>query len=605
MKTVTLFLLMLIASAAIAEPLVRMEADKTSGCQPLVVNFLSVTEIPDATWTWDFSNGYTSNQKTPTVVFMEPGVYQVKLTVGNGAMVETINTTITVYAAPKADFVLDKPKACSNEIVNFRDNSKPGDAPITTYVWGFGDGKTATTANTAHLYREPGSYTATLLVTDENGCSSNKTTIPSLEIKPAPRASFEPSPASSCVETQQVFFSNKSAGNIQASNWYFGDGTNSTSGNPTHTFSQGKRDVVLVVKDANQCADTITKRISVGKLQADFMAGKETTCAGEEVKFVNASNTKGTSWMWDFGDGTVSTECNPVKTYNQKGTYTVKMTINDGICSTTETKLAYVNVTHGSPVSFMSDVTSSCSSPTTINFKNTTPNGMLYLWDFGDGTVSTQENPGKVYAKAGNYTVSLTVTDVNGCTVKDRVENFIRTSKPVPHFVADTFGCPGYPMRFMNYTANASAYLWNFGDGESSTEKSPRHIYKNRGNYSITLTAYGTGGCDSTVVLANHITIDTIAVDFAITSAPAAVPPFLSTFVNKTNKACLKYIWDFGDGTTETGNNPVHIYDVPGTFDVRLVASTKNGCTNAKVITHSFSMGGASLNSPLVVPVGF
>lgn len=598
-------MLMLITTAVIAEPLVRMEADKTSGCQPLVVNFLSVTEMPDATWNWDFSNGYTSNQKTPTVVFMEPGTYEVKLTVKNGTQTETLNTTITVFAAPKADFVMDKPKACSNEIVNFHNNSKPGDAPITSYVWGFGDGKTATIENTAHLYKEPGNYTATLVITDENGCSSNKTTIPSIEIKPAPRAAFEPSPASSCAETQQVFFSNKSTGNIQSSNWSFGDGTYSASGNPTHQFAQGKRDVMLAVKDANECADTVTKRVSVGKLQADFVSSKESSCAGEEVKFLNTSSTKGTSWLWDFGDGTVSTESNPVKVYTQKGTYTVKMTINDGICSATETKLAFINVNHGSPVSFMSDINSSCSLPTAVNFKNTTPNGMLYLWDFGDGTVSAEENPSKIYGKAGNYTVSLTVTDVNGCTVKEKSEAFIRTSKPAPHFVADTFGCPGYPMRFMNYTANASGYLWNFGDGQTSTEKSPKHIYNTRGQYNISLTAYGSGGCDSTLVLNKHVTIDTINVDFAINSTPANVPPFLSTFVNKTNKACLKYIWDFGDGTTETADNPVHIYDVPGTFNVRLVASTKNGCTNAKVITHSFQMGGAELSSPLVVPVGF
>lgn len=602
MKSAFYALFLLLSVTASAEPIVRMEADKNSGCAPLVVNFLSVSEIPDGQWKWDFSNGFTSNQKTPTVVFMEPGVYKVRLIVSNGATTDSVLTTINVFAAPKAEFTIEKPSLCSNEILNFKNTSIPGDAPISNYVWAFGDGKTSTDMNTAHRYKDGGNYTATLVITDENGCSSNKVSIPSIEVKPAPRASFEANPASSCSQTQQVFFSNQSAGNLQSSQWFFGDGALSASGNPSHLFTEGKRDVMLVVKDANGCSDTTTRRVAVGELKTNFMATKEEACVGEDIKFVNSSNFKGTSWMWDFGDGTVSTESNPVKHYNDKGVYTVKLTVNDGSCSATETKLAYVNVNHGAPVSFTSDITSSCSSPTAVNFKNTTPNGMLYLWSFGDGTESAEQNPSKVYSKAGNYTVALTVTDVNGCTVKSKMENYIQAAKPAPRFVADTFSCPGYPVRFMNYTANATTFQWNFGDGESSTEKSPRHIYKNKGNYSVTLTAYGQGGCDSTLHLANHIKIDTIPVDFAVHATPSPVPPFMCAMENKTNLACVKYIWDFGDGNTESVTNPVHVYDVPGNFTVRLVASTRNGCSNAKVVTQSFLMGGAMMDEPLVVP---
>lgn len=206
MKSALYALLILLSVAASAEPSVRMEADKNSGCAPLVVNFLSVSEIPDGQWKWDFSNGFVSNQKTPSVVFMEPGVYKVKLVVSNGSTIDSVQTTINVFAAPKADFEIEKPSLCSNEILNFRNHSSAGDAPISNYVWAFGDGKTSTDMHTAHRYKQGGNYTATLVITDENGCSSSKVSIPSIEVKDAPRASFEANPASSCSSTQQVFF---------------------------------------------------------------------------------------------------------------------------------------------------------------------------------------------------------------------------------------------------------------------------------------------------------------------------------------------------------------------------------------------------------------
>jgi PKD repeat protein len=90
----------------------------------------------------------------------------------------------------------------------------------------------------------------------------------------------------------------------------------------------------------------------------------------------------------------------------------------------------------------------------------------------------------------------------------------------------------------------------------------------------------------------DYVHVDTLKVDFEMTaSAQTLVPPFIYNFKNKTNAANVKYMWDFGDGYTEASANPVHIYNTPGNFNVRLIAFSKNGCTNSKSVSNNIQMG--------------
>ncbi len=568
----------------------KIEADKTSGCSPVQVSFKGVSETNGGTWNWDFGNGSTSSRQNPSVVFVQPGVYTVKLNTGN----ETSTVNITVFASPNADFTTDKTKACVTDGVNFTDKST-GTAPIVNYVWAFGDGKTLTgdkMQTTAHVYKNSGVYDVSLLVTDANGCVSTKTTYSSIEAAAKPVAAFKTSVNSSCNETEQISFANQSTGNNKLNyTWNFGDKQTSAEMNPSHVFTQGKYDVSLEVKDENGCSNTATQKVSVTKLKADFIAEKEQACTGERLKFVNTSNFKGSKWAWEFGDGTASTESNPEKAFAKAGTYSVKFTVTEGECSQTVSRNAYVTVRNGINTTFTSDASSSCAEPVTVKLKNNTPNSAVVLWNFGDGTVSTKNEAEKVYSAAGNYKVSLEVTDSSGCTVKKESEKVIHALKPLVGFKGDTFACAGYQVKFVNFTPNAASYLWNFGDGETSTQKNPFHVYKKNGNYDVSLTAYGDG-CDSTISFKNYVHVDELKVDFEMSaSSQTLVPPFLFSFKNKTNNPNLKYMWDFGDGYTEASVNPVHIYNTPGNFNVRLIAYAKNGCTNSKTVSNNIQMG--------------
>ncbi|MES2621973.1 MAG: PKD domain-containing protein [Bacteroidota bacterium] len=573
-------------------------SDKTAGCAPLSVHFSGTTSDKNAKWLWDFGNGKTSEEKAPEVFFLQAGVYQVKLSLnGTAAGIKTI----TVNAAPNVNFTIDKNKACVNEPLNFTNTSTSSNSSIVKSIWGFGDGKASTESNAQHGYTTSGNYNVTLVVTDANGCSADKTSYSSIAVSPIPQADFKPSVSGSCSEKQDVWFSNLSSGNKLNYAWSFGDGNTSEEMTPSHLFLQGKHNVSLTVKDINECTSTKTSEVSVTKLKVDFLTSNETPSMGEPVKFYSTSNYKGNKWLWDFGDGTVSVLHSPEKVYSAAGNYSVKFTLYDGECNETVTRKSYIQVIQATPVSFTSNVTSSCSSPMSVKFRNTTPNAALLLWEFGDGTVSTNANPEKVFNSPGNYKVTLSVTDSSGYTVKKGVDNYIQSAKPQVRFGGDTFGCAGYPVKFNNFTPNATSYLWSFGDGETSTKKSPTHVYKKNGFYSVSLTANNGELCDSTITLSNYVHIDTVKADFEMVATKSVVPPFVCTFSNTTSpKANMKYIWDFGDGTTETSANPVHIYDIPGNFNVRLVAYTKSGCSSVKTLQTSFQMG-AALNNAVIL----
>lgn len=598
MKTTLSTLLLLSASLAFAHKAegIKVESDKTTGCVPLEVRFSGTSAMKDGSFKWTFSNGATSSEKNPSIVFLEPGNFEAKLTVSNGSISESASTTVSALGSPKTDFKMEKVKACANEPLHFINQTVPSSAPIVSYVWGFGDGKTSTEAYVKHAYKNPGNYNITLVATDANGCSSSRTTYSSIEVKANPVAGFAPSTLTSCNDAEKIAFANQSMGNKLTYSWNFNDDKVVTAANTVHFFTQGSYNVSLAVMDENGCADTMVKRVSVNKLKSDFLSAKESSCAGENVKFINTSNSKNATCLWEFGDGTTSTQRNPGKVYANAGNYTVKLTIKDGACTETLVKEDYIKVIPGTEVSFKSNNPANCSDVKKVKFENTTPHVALALWEFGDGTVSTEPTPEKVYDRTGNFSVGLTVTDSAGCTIKKKEENLVQVSAPKVGFRADTLGCAGSPIRFMNFTPNATSYLWSFGDGETSTLKNPTHAYKKDGYYSISLTASNSNSCDSTIVFPNYVHISNIKVDFEMAATPSAVPPFVCRFKNKTAEPSMKYVWDFGDGNTEASINPVHIYDIPGNFDVRLVAYNKAGCSNSKVFHHSIEMG-TSMNA--------
>lgn len=373
MKDVLLILMLCVSIAAKATVHADFTPDKTQGCPPLLVNFANLSTPANAGFRWDFGNGNYSTLANPSAMFLNTGNYRVKLMVTYGGVTDTISKVITVHRLPVVNFTAPQINLCSNDTARFLANVTPGDAAVTDYAWGFGDGLASSDTNSTHLYNQAGSYDITLVVQDANGCSANATKHNYIQVLSKPDASFVAVPAISCNYSDSVYFTNNSTGNGLSYLWKLDDNFTSTDVNPVHFYEQEKKKVVLIVTDQDGCVDSASVKISVAELQANFVANKTQACAGESIKFANTSNFPGTSRLWDFGDGTTSTSATPTKVYNNPGVYTVTLIVRDGPCTDTITKVNYITIVTGFAVSFAADVTAGCEAPFTVNFTNNTP----------------------------------------------------------------------------------------------------------------------------------------------------------------------------------------------------------------------------------------
>jgi PKD repeat protein len=312
--------------------------------------------------------------------------------------------------------------------VTFAGTASGGSGSLT-YAWTFGDGGTASgTLTPTHTYASDGSYTAKLTVTD----STSSTTSSSVAVtvnNVAPTVKIN-GPYSGTT-TAAVSFTGSGtvpdSGDALSYAWNFGDGSTSTVQNPSHTYAAaGTYTVTLTVTDSEGAAtQASTTATIVAPLPLTASAGSAiTTNEGSSVTFVGtASGGTGTlTYSWTFGDGgTASGSLTPTHTYASDGSYTAKLTVTDSTGATTGSTVAVTvnnvapTVNPGGPYS---------GSPgTSISFTGTgsvpdTADTLTYSWNFGDGSTSTAQDPTHSYTTAGNYSVTLTVTDSEGASTK-------------------------------------------------------------------------------------------------------------------------------------------------------------------------------------------
>lgn len=232
-----------------------------------------------------------------------------------------------------------------------------------------------------------------------------------------------------------------------------------------------------------------------------------------KVTFTNSSQNA-QSYVWNFGDGQTSKEKNPVHTYVNAGTYNVQLTATN--ITKSDTYSQNVTISH-------TDLTPSANfsynkSGLTVTFSNSSTNASSYKWEFGDGQTSTTANPSHIYSTYGTYNVTLTA--YNGSKTSSTSKSITLTEvAPQARFTYKT----AHPLKVVltNTSSNATSYVWDFGDGTTSTEKNPTHKYKTMGVYRVKLTAKSGNKSDSyeTTVEIKAPSICTIT-GFTITKIP-------------------------------------------------------------------------------------
>ena len=402
-------------------------------------------------------------------------------------------------------------------------------------------------------------------------------------------------PTSVCYLTDVDFVNTStiSSGDLTYT-WDFGDGSDLYNGKfAKHTYSAaGVYNVTLTATSVpfGFVSDT-TFQVEVKEIpKANFT--KVNACEGNNIILTNTSTVKtGTpTYEWDFGDGSpVSTSKDPVKTYAAPGIYKVTLTVAKSGCSNTISKTVYQ---FARPDADFVKTSGECVS-TPVSFANTSTLAVgqgSSLWSFGDGNTSTDPSPTHTFASAGNKNVKLVFTSEFGC--RDSITRVINVKEaPVSNFT-NLPACDATPTAFTNTSdlknENLSSYIWDFGDGTTSSATNPVKSWASAGTRVVKLKTTLQNGCSSEVSKTIVVGIQP-TVDFNLTDACSGSPV---NFENLTeyNPNKINYSWKFGDNSpVSSDNSPTHTYTVTSTqtFTVKLVGTVINGCSDSvsKTIT--------------------
>lgn len=541
-------------------------ANWTSVTTGLVVNFTDLTSNTPTTWAWDFGDGGTSTLQNPSHTYATADTFTVCLIASNVCGIDTICFDIqTGCNSPSAGFT----RVPTNLSVAFTDVSS---GVPTSWFWDFGDGNTSTLQNPTHVYAASGTYTVCLTAT--NACGSNTTCTVITVSCPAPVASFTFTNTGLTLNLTST-----STGNPTSYSWTFGDGGTSTVQNPTHVYVQGGTYQVCLTITAPCGTHTLCQNITLNCPLPN--SNFSFTNINLAYTFQDLTTGTPTSWSWSFGDGNTSTQQNPSHTYANTGTYNVCL-VTTNSCGN-DTTCQAVSVLCPQPTANFSTT----MNQLVVNFSDLSggnPTG--WTWVFGDGSPnSIQSNPSHTYAAPGTYQVCLTA--VNACGSNTFCQSItVACPSPTANFNFTTNGSIG---SFSNQTSGGGSmtYLWDFGDGTTSTATNPVHAFTTVGTFNVCLISSSVCGSDT---VCRPVIISCVP--------PTSNFTFLVqndstvSFTNGASPNSQGWTWTFGDGSPSTTTaNPVHVYPAAGTYTVCLYVSNSCGFdTLCQTVTITCSM---------------
>ncbi len=527
-------------------------ANWTSVTAGLVVNFGDLSLNSPTTWAWDFGDGGTSTLQNPTHTYATVGSFTVCLIITNVCGADTLcNSINTGCNSPVAGFT----RIPTNLSVAFTDATTNGP---TSWLWDFGDGNTSTLQSPTHVYAASGTYTVCL--TSTNTCGSNTTCTVITVSCPAPVASF------TLTTTQlTVNLTSTSTGNPSTYAWTFGDGGTSSLQSPSHVYAQGGTYMIcLTVTNAcgsNQVCQNVTLNCPMPNSNFSF------TSINLAFNFQDLSTGSPTTWAWTFGDGGTSNLQSPTHTYANTGTFQVCL-ITTNACGP-DTACQAVSVLCPQPAANFSAV----NNQLVVNFTDLSGgNPTSWTWNFGDGSPnSIQSNPNHTYAAPGTYQVCLTA--VNSCGSNTFCRSIVVSCpSPTANF---NFTTNANTTSFTNQTTGggATTYLWDFGDGNTSTATNPLHSYTTVGTFTVCVIASSVCGSD-TACRPVIITCVPPTANFTFVS----VNDSTVNFTNNASVNATAWTWTFGDGSPSTTvANPTHIYPAAGNYTACLIVSNNCG----------------------------
>ena len=513
-------------------------------CGPAQIQFTNQS-LGNGTYQWDFGDGKQSTEFNPLHSYPNVGQYTIRLIAidSNTCNVSDTSTKlVNVLQRPTADFeVKNVPCTPKVDIIN-----KSSD--FTTASWDYGNGHKVDTLNPkSYNYPAPGVYKIRL-ITDVNKLCSDTLILP-VYIRKASLVEAKFKVDTVLCESSEVQFTNQSVGNGR-SIWNFGDGNSSSDQDPKHVYNKaGVYKAQLISIDSTLCniRDTATKTI---KVMVNSIAGfefKTIRCTGK-IEITNKSSNY-TTVDWDYGDGHTDKAVNPAPyEYGSSGVYQFRLiTDAKNICPDTAIATVTIGINLFVEAKFIPDSTICENLP--VAFTNQSNSLTNMNWDFGDGQTSKEINPIHYFEKAGNYKVTLIVTDSVTCNISDTATRNISVIKPgIAAFDIDTFACSNR-IEIKNKSEGIIQSYWDFGNGDTSVLTSPgMYQYMDSGTFTIQL-----------ITDRDQLCPDTAWVDVIIKGTPSDVLVPINVFTPDGDG--LNDCFHFKGGLNECSEFKLIIYD--------------------------------------------
>ncbi|MFN8285544.1 MAG: PKD domain-containing protein [Chitinophagales bacterium] len=467
-----------------------------------------------------------------------------------------------------------------------------------SFTWYFGDGGTSTLQNPQHTYMDTGTYTVMLVGLDSNSCNVSDTAYIDVWVRDdSLAADFLPDLQIDC-DSNKVFLTSASYATTSYF-WNLGDAATSTNDSVTHYYANpGNYTITLILSDTTKCnlQDTFISQIHIpAKVNATLNNSSAYGCRPFTTNF-NTPFSATASYLWNFGDNSTSTLSNVTHTFTTADTFDVVLIVTDTTsCNIADTAYSTVIVIDSSAdAAFNFSRTFFGCDSVQVTVWSTYTGEDSELWDFGDGFTSTLDSVSHTYSVAGTFTISHYLTDVQQVCHPVDTEQIAVSLLPlnISMTIPDTIGCLPFTADFIgNSILLSTDFTWYFGDGGVGTGDTVSHTYNGLGTFDVTVLGIDTNACVGADSAFGKVTVidDFVNAAFGLNILNDCDSNLVIDLPNQSVNG-VDFFWDFGDGTGSTQQNESHTYNMPGTYNITLVAIDTNRCHPIDSVTRPVTL---------------
>lgn len=599
----------------------------TNACLNANINLNNTSGIPlpdnIVDYSWNFganaSPSATSGiQNPPMLSYNTSGVKTITLNItANTSCTASVTQTVMVYPQPVANF--STTSVCQSTATAFTDLSSTAAGAITNWAWDYENNGSIdnTGSNPSFVYAASGTYTASLIVTDNNTCKD--TIVLPIEVWGHSIPDFTPNAVCYGTVTSFTnltnFTTNANVGGSPSYTWDFADGSvTSNAINPAHTYTLGTNanavyNVTLTATTIHNCIDQLIKPVAVYALPTASLTS-DSVCLGSPTHLFDASNGNGNAlvnYEWDFlSNGSVDINGTPNPDFifpgygNNSLSYTVSTSPVTGLVCKNTTNNITVWVNPNPVPNFV--FTNKCINEQPNGYDASLSNiavgtNSAYAWGFGDGSNGSGITANHTYATAGVFNTTLTVTSNKGCqtSLVKQVEVY---QKPIV-VISSSNACDKKAMTFTAtpQTGSGTVAFWNWDFNNTivsaeATGQTVSYVFPSPGQQTVALVSITNNGCRDTITVIKYV--DYVPVPLFSVDKPSGCPEHCVTFTDATAAITgpaqnVDWKWVLGDGTVihaSSGASQSHCYQNTSSnqlalFDVKLVVTTDRGCTDS------------------------